>query len=247
LRWNSAELGSVSPAEFIPVAEETGLIRPIGAWVLQEACAQWVRWRTLPAEHPLALVLGDLQMSVNLSAAQLGDPQLVSELRELLQTSGMDPAHLELELTESQLMDNAQAAQQQIAALKALGLQLSIDDFGTGYSSLAYLKRFDIDKLKVDRSFVDDMLGDPADMAITRAVIALGHTLGLKVVAEGVENLATAQVLGALDCDELQGYHFSRPLSAAEFEKWAVAHMAAPPWSDSSNSDRRTPVPESPA
>lgn len=122
-------------------------------------------------------------------------------------------------------MDNAHAAEQQLAALKALGVQLSIDDFGTGYSSLAYLKRFDIDRLKVDKSFVRDMLVNPADMAITRAIIALGHTLGLRIVAEGVEDLATAQVLGALDCEELQGYHFSRPLPVPELEAWACQHL----------------------
>lgn len=152
----------------------------------------------------------------------LADPQLVPDIEALLARTGMPAHQLELELTESLLMDNAPFAQQQLAQLKALGVQLSIDDFGTGYSSLAYLKRFDIGRLKVDKSFVRDMLSNPADMAITRAVIALG----LKIVAEGVENLATAQVLGALDCEELQGYHFSRPLPLEQLESWALQHSA---------------------
>lgn len=218
LRWNHPVLGQVLPGEFIPIAEESGLIRPLGSWVMEQACEQWVRWQR--PEGGAAAGLGGLPVSVNLSAAQLADPQLVPDLRLLLDRCAM-PAHwLELELTESQLMDNASAAQQQLGALKALGVQLSIDDFGTGYSSLAYLKRFDIDKLKVDKSFIRDMLTSPADMAITRAVIALGHTLGLKVVAEGVEDEATAQALETLDCDELQGFHFSRALPVAALADW---------------------------
>ena len=223
LRWNSPVLGAIPPSEFIPIAEESGMIRAIGGWVLQQACEQWARWQTQPQDrgaHPLA----DVSISVNLSAAQLSDPALVPDIEALLARTGMPAHRLELEITESQLMDNAPAAAQQLAALKALGVQLSIDDFGTGYSSLAYLKRFDIDRLKVDKSFVRDMLTNPADMAITRAIIALGHTLGLKIVAEGVEDLATAQVLGALDCEELQGYYFSRPLPLDHLEAWALQH-----------------------
>lgn len=227
LRWNSTALGAIPPSEFIPIAEETGMIRAIGNWVLQQACEQWARWQPTSAgvvgataAHPLA----DVSVSVNLSAAQLSDPELIGDIKALLGRTGMPADRLELEITESQLMDNAHAAEQQLAALKALGVQLSIDDFGTGYSSLAYLKRFDIDRLKVDKSFVRDMLRNPADMAITRAIIALGHTLGLKIVAEGVEDQATAQVLGALDCEELQGYHFSRPLPVPALEEWARSH-----------------------
>ena len=230
LRWTSPVLGSIPPSEFIPIAEETGMIRAIGSWVLQQACEQWVRWQQLVQDagvgdaaspHPLARV----SISANLSAAQMSDPALVTDIEALLLRTGMPAHRLELEITESQLMDNAHAAEQQLAALKALGVQLAIDDFGTGYSSLAYLKRFDIDRLKVDKSFVRDMLANPADMAITRAIIALGHTLGLRIVAEGVEDLATAQVLGALDCEELQGYHFSRPLPVPELEAWARQHQ----------------------
>src|SRR3989344_1827286 len=227
LRWNNATLGHIPPSEFIPIAEETGMIRAIGGWVLQQACEQWVRWqvpRSGPSARGLVHPLAHVSISVNLSAAQLADPLLVSDIEALLARTGMPAHRLELEITESQLMDNAHAAEQQLAALKSLGVQLSIDDFGTGYSSLAYLKRFDIDRLKVDKPFVHDMLSNPADMAITRAIIALGHTLGLKIVAEGVEDLAAAQVLSALDCEELQGYHFSRPLPADQLEAWARQH-----------------------
>ncbi|BEP96028.1 hypothetical protein GmRootA79_44120 [Acidovorax sp. A79] len=228
LRWNSPTLGAIPPSEFIPIAEETGMIRAMGGWVLQQACEQWARWQAPPAGHPAgrapAHPLSDVSISVNLSAAQLADPQLVADIEALLARTGMPAHRLELEITESQLMDNAHAAEQQLAALKSLGVQLSIDDFGTGYSSLAYLKRFDIDRLKVDKSFVHDMLSNPADMAITRAIIALGHTLGLRIVAEGVEDLATAQVLSALDCEELQGYHFSRPLPPEALLAWALQH-----------------------
>ena len=213
LRWSNPVLGQVSPSHFIHLAEETGLIKPLGLWVLREACAQWVAWQ---AE---GLCQG-LVLSVNLSVAQLADPELVPQLRGVLEASGMTPALLELELTESHLMDNPPSAQAQVSALKALGVQIAIDDFGTGYSSLAYLKRFQIDKLKVDQSFVYGMLDDSADAAIVHAVIALGHTLGLKVVAEGVENLPTAQTLAALGCDELQGYCFSRPLAVPAFAAW---------------------------
>ncbi|MDA8521588.1 EAL domain-containing protein [Acidovorax sp. NCPPB 4044] len=228
LRWRHPTLGEVLPGEFIPIAEEAGLIRPIGAWVLEQACAQWALWQSAA---PLQGLPG-LPVSVNLSAAQLADPALVPDIRALLARHGMPAGSLELEITESQLMDNAGAAQRQLAALKALGVQLSIDDFGTGYSSLAYLKRFAIDKLKVDKSFIRDMRTSPADMAITRAIIALGHTLGLQVVAEGVEDAATLQVLDTLGCDEVQGYHFSRALPPQALQRWAVARAGHAPRED---------------
>jgi EAL domain-containing protein (putative c-di-GMP-specific phosphodiesterase class I) len=226
----------VPPSEFIPIAEETGMIRSIGAWVLQQACSQWVAWQSLEQDSALGRVphpLSQVSVSVNLSAAQLADPQLVPDIEALLARCSMPAHRLELEITESQLMDNANSAERQLAALKALGVQLSIDDFGTGYSSLAYLKRFDIDRLKVDKSFIHDMLTNPADMAITRAIIALGHTLGLKIVAEGVEDLATAQVLGALDCEELQGFHFTRPLPVEQLEQWVLQHVGRTALEDS--------------
>jgi EAL domain-containing protein (putative c-di-GMP-specific phosphodiesterase class I) len=180
LRWNSALLGSVPPSEFIPIAEETGLIRSLGAWVLEQACAQWMRWQDSTVAGGALMGVG---LSVNLSAVQLADPS-GGRHPAVLERTGMPEQHLELEITESQLME-APSVADQVVALKLLGVQLSIDDFGTGYSSLAYLKRFDIDRLKIDKSFVRDMLDDPADLAITRAIISLGHSLGLKVVAEG--------------------------------------------------------------
>jgi EAL domain-containing protein (putative c-di-GMP-specific phosphodiesterase class I) len=164
--------------------------------------------------------LAGLQLSVNLSAAQLADEHLVAQVRTALERSGLPARQLELELTESHLMDSPEQAQRQVSALKALGVQVSIDDFGTGYSSLAYLKRFEIDKLKVDQSFVRNMLDDAADAAIVQAVIGLGHTLRLRVVAEGVENMPTAQALTALGCDELQGYGFARPMPQEAFLAW---------------------------
>jgi diguanylate cyclase (GGDEF)-like protein/PAS domain S-box-containing protein len=217
LRWTNPLLGQVGPAQFIPLAEETGLIKSIGLWVLNEACGQWMQF------EKQGLFTG-LELSVNLSAAQLADPDLVAQLQQVLAQTGLPASQLELEITESHLMDNPAAAQLQVAALKALGVQIAIDDFGTGYSSLAYLKRFEVDILKVDQSFVRGMLDDSADAAIVHAVIALGHSLGLKVVAEGVENLPTAQALTALACDELQGYCFSRPLPVPAFEDWVRAN-----------------------
>jgi diguanylate cyclase (GGDEF)-like protein len=221
LRWNNPVLGQVPPGQFIALAEETGLIVPIGQWVLRQACRQWADLLA-SGNH------GALELSVNLSVAQLADPELVAELQRVLEQTGLPAHQLELELTESHLMDNPVAAQEKVAALKALGVQVAIDDFGTGYSSLAYLKRFEIDKLKVDQSFVRGMLEDGADAAIVHAVIALGHTLGLKVVAEGVETLPTAQTLAALGCDELQGYCFSRPLPMADLQLWMQAHEDQP-------------------
>jgi diguanylate cyclase (GGDEF)-like protein/PAS domain S-box-containing protein len=212
LRWQHPELGSVPPSRFIPVAEETGLIRAIGLWVLRQACVQLAQWQSQGLAH--------LEMSVNLSAAQLNDPELVDQLRMAIAESGCDPSRLELEITESHLMDNAGAAEERLTAFKALGLKLSIDDFGTGYSSLAYLKRFPIDKLKIDQSFVHDLLTDPTDLAIIRAIIALGHTLGLAVVAEGVEQADEVERLSAMGCDELQGYHFARPMPVDVLERW---------------------------
>ncbi|MEG2047500.1 MAG: EAL domain-containing protein, partial [Comamonas sp.] len=226
LRWNSALLGSVPPSDFIPIAEETGLIRSLGAWVLEQACAQWMRWQDSTVAGGALMGVG---LSVNLSAVQLADPSLAADIRSVLERTGMPEQHLELEITESQLMESAPSVADQVVALKLLGVQLSIDDFGTGYSSLAYLKRFDIDRLKIDKSFVHDMLDDPADLAITRAIIGLGHSLGLKVVAEGVENRATAQMLSALACEELQGFYFSRPLPVPELERWAHAYLGSDP------------------
>lgn len=212
IRWHSPDLGQVSPARFIPVAEESGLIHPIGRWVLDEACRQCADWQ--------AQGIVDLVVSINLSAAQLADTGLVQLVGDMLEKHGCDPTRLELEITESHLMADAATATERLTAIKALGLQVSIDDFGTGYSSLAYLNRFPVDKLKIDQSFVRDMLDDPANMAIVRATVALGHTLGLSIVAEGVELLAQAEQLAQLGCDELQGFYFSHPLTAQALMQW---------------------------
>lgn len=222
LRWHSPELGQVSPAQFIPVAEETGLIKPIGTWVLQQACAQWAAWRDAGYGHWV--------MAINLSALQLADPGLLDLMHACIEQNGCDPGKLEFEITESHLMQNSSSAAGTLAAIKALGVQLSIDDFGTGYSSLAYLKRFPIDKLKIDQSFVRDMLDDPADLAIVRATIAIAHELGLQLVAEGVETLAQAEQLTVLGCEELQGYFFARPLDPVALVAWAgQQRLLAPP------------------
>ena len=219
MRWQHPALGSVSPAVFIPVAEETGLIRPLGLWALQTACTQLGRWARSGRES--------IALSVNLSTVQLGDPDVLEFLQEFFARSGIAPRLLELEITETQLMENADASGAALSALRALGLRFSIDDFGTGYSSLAYLKRFPIDKLKIDKSFVQDLLSDATDLAIVRATIALGHNLGLGVVAEGVESAAAAQRLKVLGCDELQGFHFARPMAVPQLEEWLHAHYAA--------------------
>ena len=215
LRWRSPELGDVAPQDFIPIAEESRLIMTIGAWVFGEACRQQAAW--------ISQGLGVVPISINLSAVQLRDPGLVDQLRAAVLRHGVDPAALELELTETTLMEAVKDTLVPLHALKRLGVSLSVDDFGTGYSNLNYLNRLPIDRLKIDRSFVRDLLDDPTDLAITRAIIGLGHTLGLRVVAEGVESAAVAEALRAAQCDELQGYHFARPLPAAEFVAWWLA------------------------
>ena len=218
VRWQHPRLGLVPPGRFITVAEESGLIVPVGAWIIDEACRQQAEWRDRG--------LGDIPVSVNLSAVQLRDPSLLEQLETTLKARHTQPQMIELELTESLLMENVDSNIALFHALKALGIVLSIDDFGTGYSSLSYLNRFPIDKLKIDQSFVRDMLDDTNDLAITRAIIGLGHTLGLKVVAEGVEHIEEKQMLAAAGCDELQGYLFSRPLPEDEFARWIKANAA---------------------
>ncbi|TLD44500.1 MAG: putative signaling protein [Accumulibacter sp.] len=214
VRWHHPEQGLITPGRFIPVAEDSGLIIPLGAWVLSEACRQQKRWRTTGQ---------DLAISVNLSAGQLHDPDLLATLQRAITEHGVNPAMIELELTESLLMEDVTLTIDLLLAIKALGISLSVDDFGTGYSSLNYLHRFPIDKLKIDQSFVTDMLDDPNDLAITKAVIGLGHTLGLRVVAEGVEQAEEMRVLAAAGCDELQGYLFGKPMPADEFALWRKA------------------------
>ncbi len=208
LRWQHPVRGLVSPLEFIPLLEETGLIVPVGSWVLQQACAQAARWHE---EGHQALTV-----AVNLSARQLQSPDLVEEVRQVLAETGLPAAALELELTESLLMSHVEDNIAVLNRLKAMGVKLSVDDFGTGYSSLAYLKRLPLDAVKVDRAFVQDIIADPGDASITRAVITMAHNLRLKVVAEGVETEGQIALLVANRCDEMQGYYFSRPVPAAE-------------------------------
>jgi PAS domain S-box-containing protein len=212
LRWQQPDVGLVSPLEFIPIAEELGLIVPIGEWVLGEACRQTTAWRRadLPA----------LTVSVNLSAMQFKSRRLPKTIAAILAAAGLPPANLELELTESMLVEDTEASAAMLAQLKEIGLKLSIDDFGTGYSSLAYLKRFPLDALKIDRSFVRDITSDKNDAAIVSATIGLAHNLNLRVVAEGVEQQVQVDILRAQGCDEAQGYLFSRPLPAPAFESW---------------------------
>jgi len=209
LRWKHPELGHVPPSRFIPVAEDTGLIVPIGAWVLNEACRQAQAWR--------AAGLPKLRMAVNLSAIQFRRTDLVATVRAALDASGLDPSSLEGEITESLLVDSSSQVQETMRQLKALGMRLSVDDFGVGYSGLRYLKHFDIDKLKIDRSFVSDIPGDPEDVTLVRAIIQLAHSLKLEVIAEGVETDAQLALLRGFGCHEVQGYLFGRPLSPEAF------------------------------
>ena len=216
LRWHNAELGHVSPAKFIPLAEETGLIMSIGRWVLQTACAQAVAWQRAG--------LPPVRVAVNLSPRQLADPGLVAEVRRVLDASGLAPRYLELEVTESSVMHNVERALEVLTGLHEMGVHLAIDDFGTGYSSLAQLKRFPIDTLKVDRSFIRELPHDTEDMAIAEAILAMGRTLGLRVVAEGVETSDQRDFLRKRQCDEMQGYLFSKPLPADDFAQFLRDH-----------------------
>ncbi len=210
IRWQRPEQPLTPPGQFIPVAEESGLIVPIGAWALRAACIQNLAWQ--------AKGLPPIVVSVNLSPIQIRRAGLVGEVAAALRDTGLEPRWLELELTESSIMQDADRINRAMAELKALGVEIAVDDFGTGYSSLSYLKRFPVDRLKIDKSFVQDVNHDPDDAAIARAIIGLGHSLNLRVVAEGVESEAQLDFMRAHGCDEIQGYFFSRPVVAAEFE-----------------------------
>jgi diguanylate cyclase (GGDEF)-like protein len=208
LRWEHPVRGLVSPLDFISLAEETGLIVPIGEWVLATACAQNKLWQDMG--------LTKLGISVNLSARQFSDSMLLSKLTRIIHASGLDPSSLELEITESVVMSHAECAVGVLEQLKSIGVRIAIDDFGTGYSSLGYLKRFPIDTLKVDRSFIRDIPADSGDKKIARAIIAMAHALRLEVVAEGVENAEQLKFLRAQHCDAVQGYFLFRPLPVDE-------------------------------
>ncbi len=204
VRWNHPERGLLAAAEFIDLAEETGIITELGPWVLREACAQQVRWRQAHPDH-------ELQMRVNLSAVQLGQPDLLAQVVDILADTGIAPGQLCLEITETVVMADAESSLARLEKLRGLGLELAIDDFGTGYSSLSYLKRLPVNVLKIDRSFVDGLGTDPDDTAIVQAVMVLASSLGLRVTAEGVETEVQLSELLRLGCRRVQGFYFSRP------------------------------------
>jgi diguanylate cyclase (GGDEF)-like protein len=223
LRWQHPVRGLVPPLDFISLAEETGLIVPIGEWVLATACAQNKLWQDMG--------LTKLGISVNLSARQFSDSMLLAKLTRIIHASGLDPSSLELEITESVVMSHGECAVGVLEQLKLIGVQIAIDDFGTGYSSLGYLKRFPIDTLKVDRSFIRDIPADAGDKKIAQAIIAMAHALKLKVVAEGVENAEQLKFLRAQHCDSVQGYFLFRPLPADQVTEALTVnrlHCAAP-------------------
>jgi EAL domain-containing protein (putative c-di-GMP-specific phosphodiesterase class I) len=219
LRWQHPDLGVLPPLQFISLAEESGLIVPIGKWALNNACAQNVAWQEQG--------LPPMRMAVNLSPRQFTDPNLLEDIREALAKSGMTPQLLELEITESMVMQNPEEAKRVLAALKKIGVHLSIDDFGTGYSSMSLIKQFPIDTIKVDRSFVRDLPIDANDRAITKTVIALGKALNLTIVAEGVETAAQEEFLRDQHCDEIQGFLFTKPLAGDDFAAFAREHGIA--------------------
>ncbi|MBW4574021.1 MAG: EAL domain-containing protein [Aphanothece sp. CMT-3BRIN-NPC111] len=220
LRWHHPERGMVSPATFIPLAEETGLIIPIGEWVLRTACAQTKAWQTVGFSY--------LRVAVNLSAYQFNQPNLIEKIDQILAETNFNPELLELELTESIIVHNPEAAIEIFNELKLLKIQISIDDFGTGYSSLGYLQQFPFDILKIDQCFVRNITHNTKNAIITTALIQLAHGLNLKVIAEGVETEAEQAFLCQHNCDAMQGYLFSRPLPAAEFEKLLIEGKRLP-------------------
>jgi EAL domain-containing protein (putative c-di-GMP-specific phosphodiesterase class I) len=217
LRWTHPQLGQVAPAQFIPLAEETGLIVPIGRWVLKQACAQNMAWQRRG--------LRPVSMAVNPSPRQFADEHFLNDIDEALLASGMSPVLLQLEVTESMVMRNVARAVRVLDAIQSRGIRLAIDDFGTGYSSMSLMKQFPIDTIKIDRSFVRDLPRDSEDQAIAQAIISMGKALGMIVVAEGVETTAQQAFLRDHHCDEMQGYLFSKPVPPREVAKL----LRAPP------------------
>jgi diguanylate cyclase (GGDEF)-like protein/PAS domain S-box-containing protein len=214
IRWQHPGLGLLYPKEFISLAEESGMIFSLGDWVLRTACAQNKVWQDAG--------LTPLRLSVNFSARQFQQSTFIADVTHVLKETNLDPRWLELELTESSIMKDPEAAIEKLHELKLMGIKVAVDDFGTGYSSLNYLKRFPIDTLKIDKSFVSDICKDPHDTAIVRAIINLGHALDLTVVAEGVETKEQLQFLSALECDVVQGFLFSKALGASSFEELLI-------------------------
>jgi EAL domain-containing protein (putative c-di-GMP-specific phosphodiesterase class I) len=210
LRWRHPKIGLVAPGEFIDMAEQTGLILPLGAWVLRHACTQLVTWAQMPE-------LAHLSLSVNVSARQFRQSDFVGQVQAVLERTGANPQRLKLELTESMLVEDMDDIVHKMESLRTLGVGCSLDDFGTGYSSLTYLKKLPLDQLKIDQSFVRDVLSDPNDAAIAHTIITLGKSLGFAVVAEGVETQGQREFLVANDCHIFQGYLFSKPIPLPDF------------------------------
>jgi diguanylate cyclase (GGDEF)-like protein len=217
VRWQHPERGLVPPVEFIPLAEETGLIVPIGAWVLREACEQMHRWQQ-------QLNAPDLEIGVNLSSKQFQSPGLVGEVADVLRVTGLSPRSLRLEVTESLLMDKHPAVADAMTGLRAMGVRIDLDDFGTGYSSLSYLHQFPIDTLKIDRSFVHRMSASEEGLEIVNTILSLAQSLDMEVVAEGVENAEQLKLLRGMHCSYAQGYHLSRPIDAPRFASLVGEH-----------------------
>ena len=219
VRWRHPSLGLLYPTEFVPLAEDSGLIIALGDWVMRTACSQNMEWQDKG--------LAPMRLSVNFSARQFQQPSFITSVAEILKETNLDPRWLELELTESSIMKEPEQAIEKLHELKLMGIKVAIDDFGTGYSSLNYLKRFPIDTLKIDKTFVADICKDPHDTAIVRAIITLGHALDLTVIAEGVETQEQLQYLSSLGCDVVQGFLFSKSLSAPVFEELLVEQRRA--------------------
>jgi EAL domain-containing protein (putative c-di-GMP-specific phosphodiesterase class I) len=220
VRWQRPEFGLVMPAGFISAAEDTGLILWIGKWILQEACRQMRAWNLqFPCNPPFTV-------AVNISARQFAQPNLVSQVGQILRDSGLAPANLKLELTESVTMRDEERTTRILGELRTLGVRLCIDDFGTGYSSLSYLRRFALDILKIDRSFVSEMLNNSESQEIVKTILSLGSNLGMQVVAEGVETPEQVNLLKSFGCEYAQGYFFSRPIDSAGVARTLVASEA---------------------
>jgi diguanylate cyclase (GGDEF)-like protein len=230
IRWRHPERGMVPPDQFIPLAEESGLIVPIGEWALREACRQTRAWQDQG--------LPTLRVAVNISALQFRRLNLVETVRLALADAGVDPKYLEIELTETAVMSDPEESVAILERLSRMGVIVSVDDFGTGYSSMSYLRRFPIDKLKIDRSFITNVMTSADDASIVQAIISLAHGLRLKVVAEGVENADQAAFLQKLGCDQYQGYYFSRPVDAAGFGEMLRGQNGADGDSGPSNIER---------
>jgi EAL domain-containing protein (putative c-di-GMP-specific phosphodiesterase class I) len=215
LRWRHPTQGMIPPQRFIPVAEDSGMILGIGEWALYQACRQAELWRDRG-------VL-DLRISVNVSAVQFRQTDFIDVIQRTLAQSGLPPGQLELELTESVVMQGVEPALEKLRQLAALGVKVAIDDFGTGYSSLSYLRQFTVDRLKIDQSFVHDLPGNTDAEAIAAAIVAMGVSLGFRIIAEGVETKAQAEFLQGILCKEGQGYLYAWPMVASEFEHWVAA------------------------